>query len=175
MVADDDQAVWCRADLSPLGVYMLTIEYDQDNVLALGRDELLEYVAVLNDALVRAIYTEGMRRQFRDQWNLADDVALPTVQEIRDSWPELRRFHPFEIRPCVSFEGNVSVQVWRGDQVVVQFAPHNVREHVNHAMQVYAVADLDASYRRYLLGVIGTDKARAAAAVATLGKHLEKY
>lgn len=178
--AADEQAVWCRADRSPLGTgYMLTIEYDDDNVLPLNRDQLLAYVTTLTDAMMRAQYAEGVRRQLlaavRGESGRVSPVderhAIETVQLLREEWPELPEFPPFTIRPCASIEGRTSVQVWRDDQIIVQLAPHNVSEHVVHALRVYAAADLDASYRRYLIGSIGLDPGRATAVVAELAEH----
>lgn len=172
--AQDSQAVWCRVDVSPVGTYMLTITYDDDNALSLTRDELLEYVATMSTALMRATYAEAVRAQFRDHLKIPDHLALPTLQDLRDEWPELPAFGVYELRPTVSFEGRCSVQVWRGDRFVIQLAPHNVQEHISHALAVYAAADLDASYRRFLVGVIGTDDSRARAAVATLSQHFPR-
>lgn len=175
------EAIWCRADLSPFGgTYMLTIEYDADNVLALNRDSLLSYVATMTDALMRARYSEGVRRQLLDVLAksaglpitaASDQYAVVTVNELRQEWPELATFPPYEIRPCVSAEGRISVQVWRGDDVIAQLAPHNVHEHVVHALSVYAAADLDASYRRMLVGSIGLDPARASQVVDDLANY----
>jgi hypothetical protein len=185
LVADtDEQTVWCKADRSPFGGYMLTIEFDADNVLALNRDSLFAYVAAMADALVRAQYTEGVRRQLvavlggrgtRKGKGMSEReagmLAIAQVQELRDDWPDLPTFPPYSIKPVVSFEGRCSVQVWRGEQVIVQFAPRNVNEHIVHALRVYAAADLDESYRRMLIGVIGLDAARATACVADLANY----
>jgi hypothetical protein len=169
-----EQQVWCRVDVSPVGTYMLTITYDDDHALSLTYSDLLEYVGALSAALMRALYTEAVRGQFRDRLKMPDKLALPTLQDLRDEWPDLATFGGYELRPTVSFEGRCSVQVWHADTMVVQFAPHNVREHIAHALAVYAAADLDASYRRFLVGVIGTDDMRARAAVAELTQHFPR-
>lgn len=170
-MSDDLHKVWCRADLSPFGQgYVLTIEYDNDNVLSLGRSELLDYVAVMSDALQRARYREAMRRQLRSM-GVNDQVAIPMIVDLSDEWPELTRFNGYELRPCVSIDGRPSVQVYHGEAFVVQLAPHNVTEHIAHALAVYANADLDSSYRRFLTGVIQTEPWRAEAAVHNLGEH----
>lgn len=150
---------------------MLVITYDDDNALSLVRTDLLDYCATMIEAMTRAQYAEGVRRQL-GSIGVPEQYVIPTVVELREEWPELQQFGPYRIVPIVSFEGRVSVQVQKSDDVIVQFAPHNVAEHVIHAMQVYAAADLDSSYSRYLRGVIGIDAARASAAVAALGEHL---
>lgn len=183
---DDDtgQSVWCKADRSPFGGYMLTVEYDEDNVLPLNRDSLFAYVAAMAEALMRAQYAEGVRRQLVDVLGgrgkrkgkgLPDrevqTAAILQVQEIRQEWPDLPAFPPYTIKPIVSFEGRCSVQVWKGEQVIVQFAARNVHEHIVHALRVYAAADLDESYRRMLIGTIGLDESRATACVADLANY----
>lgn len=181
MADDGEQSIWCRVEVSPLGTYMLVITYDDDNVLSLGRDELLEYVATMAEAGMRAQYAEGVRRQLREILRKrpgagpkAERYVIETVAELRGEWPELRRFPPYEIHDVVSFEGRTSVQIWRAGEVIAQLAPSNVDEHIAHALRVYAGADLDASYRRYLVGVIGIEDGRARAAVHTLGQHLRE-
>ena len=176
MSDDDELVVWCRADLSPFGKgqvggYHLTITYDDDHALSLGRDELLMYVFTMMDALTRAQYTEAVRRQLITV-GVPERMVLPSVIELREEWPELPTFGGYSLRPTVSFEGSCSVQVYHGDTFVVQFAPRNVREHIEHALRVYVAADLDSSYRRYLLGVIGIEPGRATNVVEDLGNYL---
>jgi hypothetical protein len=173
-----DGSVWARADMDPLtSTYRLTIEYNDHDILGLGRDDMLDYVAALSDALMRARYTEGVRRQLVAAGIDEHDV-LPFLVDLRDEWPDLPRFGQYEIRPCVSFEGRASVDVFihgkDGPESLVQFSPSNVHEHVNHVLQVYANADLDASYRRTLINLIGLDAGTATAMIGTLGEHLRE-
>lgn len=178
MPAADDQAVWVRVERDPFGIgYLTVVAYDDDHVLSLDRTDLHAYTETLIAALTRAQYAEGVRRQLRTAGAsrghaVSDEHAAASVVELRDEWPELPTFGPYRIVPIVSIDGRPSVQVHKGEQVIVQFAPHNVAEHVVHALQVYAAADLDASYRRYLVGVIGVDERTAAGAIAALGDHL---
>lgn len=175
-MADDDGelSVWCRVEVSPLGTYMLVITYDDDNVLSLGRDELLNYVAVMSDALARARYTEGVRRQLRDQFKFSESVVMLTLTQLRKTWPDLPRFGPYEIRPCVSFEGRTSVDVWRGDKQLAQFDAGMLAEHISQTLIAYAGADLDAAYRRFLVGEVGISDGEARLCVTTLNRHLRE-
>lgn len=176
--ASADGAVWVRADLDMLtNTYRLTVEFNDHDVLGLDRDGMLAYVAALSDAMMRARYTEGVRRQLVGA-GIDERLVLPTVADLREDWPELPRFGQFEVRPCVSYEGRCSVDVWHhgpaGDELVVQFAPEQLRSHIAHVLEVYAAADLDASYRRFLVATIDLDESRATAMIATLGDYLRE-
>lgn len=163
-----EQTIWCRADRDPFsGQYLLTVSYDDDHVLALNGDGLHQYAATLTAALMRGRYVEAVRRQFASI-GLPEDVALPTIQQFREELPELPEFDTFRIEPIVSYEGRVSVMISQDGKRVAQLLPRNVREHIVHAYQVYAAADLDAAYARFARGVIGIDAGRAAAMVGTL-------
>jgi hypothetical protein len=179
-VADDDeeQTIWCRTEVSPLGTYILVINYGGENVLSLAGDKLLAYCAAMADAMMRARFAEGIRRQLTERLPKSEDLgmqyAVETVSAIRDEWPTLPRFGDYSINDCVSFEGRISVQVKRGAAIIAQFAPHNVREHIAHALEVYAAADCENAYRRYLTGTIGLDAGTAGAVITDLGKHLRE-
>jgi hypothetical protein len=169
------EVVWVRADPTPLGAgYMLTVEFTDDDVLPLSGADMLAYVATLSDALARAQYAEAVRRQLREQFTMREDMMMHTIIQLRDSWPDLRRFGRYEIRPCVSMEGRTSVDVWLGDRNLVQFSPDQLREHIAYVLRVYAWADLDSAYRRFLVGQVGIDQGAASLCVSTLNRHVRE-
>lgn len=170
----DEQSVEAHTFLDDQGGYSLVVTFDDDNVLRLDGLDALRYVAALADAMVRAQYTEAMRTQLRARFKLDDRDAAIAAGKWPDEQPSLATFDRYEIRPCVSIEGRTSVQVWRGDQVVVQFAESNVQEHIYHVLTVYASADRDVSYHRLLTGHLRKGEGVARDCIRTLTQYLKK-
>lgn len=170
----EEHQVTAHTDINAEGGYSLVVGFDDDNVLHLDGLDVLRYVAALADAMVRAQYAEAMRAQLRARLKLSDRDAAVAAGKWRDDLPALATFDRYEIRPCVSVEGRTSVQVWRGGQVVVQFAESNVQEHIYHVLIVHASADRDVSYHRLLTGHLRKGDGVARDCIRTLTQYLKK-
>lgn len=164
--------VWCRSEMLPLGGgYMLVITYDEHHVLSLTGDEMSAYINGLSAAVARAHYAEAIRSQLTSI-GLKMEVIVPFIMDVRDEWPELPSFAGYSLHDVVSAEGLCSVQVRRGERVIIQMEAPEMASHLLDALTVYAGADLDSSYLRILKGMIGLAEGPASMYVSKLSEHL---
>lgn len=168
---DDEQSVRVHTDLVD-DRYHLVITFDDDNVLHLEPSALVDWCTALSMGLLRAQYAEGIRRQMRAR-GMTDLRAATVAMGWRSGLLDLPTFPPYEIRPCVSVEGRTSVQVWRGDKIVVQFAQINVQEHIYQCLGGITSMSHDTAYHDYLTREMGWSESAARKLITGLADYLD--
>lgn len=166
--------VWLRSELAPdLSHYVVTLEASDDVARILTPTTGLKYAAGVLAAAERADYDAAVIRQMGVGLKLPLDVAGQVVSDMRQDRPPLRDVdtHPLRFEPGVNMEGDGFLVVSLNDERLGQWTVEDARLHAMGVLQVIAVADLDATYFRTLVGLVGLDKGRASQVVGDLGKY----
>lgn len=172
---EDPGTIWVQSDLLPDGTYVTAIHYDSDQSRVLDHETGLHYAATIHAAATRAQHDAAVIRQLTSM-GLALDVAAREIARLRADRPPLddAATAPLRLVPGVSGRtGRAFLSIKVNGQQVGQWDPDDARDHAANVLTVLAAADLDAAYRRYLIGTIGIDAARAANVVGDLATHLK--
>jgi len=169
-----NNAIWVRSDLAPDGkTYILSIEWGADRsfvptnplAYALAALRAAEYAAY--DAAVLAQMTPAMKGNQR--------LALSIVADLRADRPPIsdEATAPLTFTPIVSGRNSRPYVLVHGadGKPVTQWTPADVRHHVEGVLAALAVVDLDAAYRRYLVGSLTLDHAKASGVINALADY----
>ncbi|RCG19076.1 hypothetical protein DQ384_38000 [Sphaerisporangium album] len=171
--ADTTDAIWVQSNLLPDGTYAASIHYDQDRSRVLDRHAGLAYAAAVIDVASQAEHDAAVIRQLTAT-GVRLTHAAATVAELRADRPPIDDAvtAPLRLVPGVSQKtGNAFLAVFIGARQVGQWDPGDAREHATAVLEALAAADLDAAYRRHLIGIVGLDPGSAQAAVNDLANH----
>jgi hypothetical protein len=175
--ADDRNSIWVQSDLAPDGsTYVTSIHYDADQSRILTPETAYAYVAEVFRAAVMAEHDAAVIRQLRAM-NITLKEAAGIVAELREDRPPLddAATAPLRLVPGVSLRtGDGFLAVHLGDRQIGEWEPDDARDHATNVLSVQTAADLDAAYRRYLVGSAGIDHDRALAVINDLAQFIEK-
>lgn len=168
-------SVWVRSDVSPTGVYIVTIDYSSDHSRTLAPSEVGPYIDAFTMAVVYAEYDAAAINQLRAKLppGPASDQAIGQILlELRGNRLPVdhKALKPLIVRSCVSASTGlpyVTVRV-AGTKLKWQWDPAEVIEHTQYVRETLFAADMDATYRRFLVSNIGLDKDTATAMVGDL-------
>lgn len=168
--------MWVTSELNPDGStgYIVTVSASDDIALSLKADAAVRYVATVTRAGVIARHDAAVIRQMIRRLGLSAYDAAMTVKDLRADREPLNDAAtvPLIFTPIVSgtsFEPYVHVHA--GEIAISQWTPQDCFQHAGHVLEALAGVDLDSAYYRYLTTTIGTDPARARAAVNDLGEQ----
>jgi len=174
-VSDAESAVWIKTEPSVDGsTYMVTVEIDNDRAIALTPDSAPRYAMTILEAIARAEYDAAVYQQLHTL--VPDQLAVAQIiRDLRKDRPDIdtSATKPLEIEPGVNSKGKPFLDVLIDGKKVGHWTMQAAREHVLAALEVTAVADLDAGYYRALIGLVGLDEARARNVVDDLQHHRE--
>jgi hypothetical protein len=170
---EEETAVCIHTEPSVGGsTYMVTVEIDHDRAIALTPESAPRYAMTVLQAVARAEYDAAVYRQMSAL--VKDDrVVVGMIRDLRKDRPDIdtSATEPLVISPGVNSEGKPFLTVLVDGKPVGQWTPESAREHVLCALEVCAVADLDAGYYRALTGLVGLDEPRAREVIEDLQHH----
>ncbi|MFG1873369.1 hypothetical protein ACGFIV_00850 [Sphaerisporangium sp. NPDC049003] len=171
----DHGAVWIQSDLLPGGTYVATLHADDDNSRVLDRDTALRYAAAVHQAATQAEHDAAVVAQLRASGLSREEAALTLVDLRADRAPlDPQVTAPLVFKPCVSANRGVGyLELSVGDRPLGQWDADAAHAHAGHVMAVVAAVDLDAAYRRFLIGTVGLDATHAEDIVGDLAEHIQ--
>lgn len=173
----EDQGVMVRTDVAADGTYVVNIEFGPDHALPVDPQRAYRYAATVMAAAARAEYDAAVIAQLTHKLELPREEAAKVVAEMRDDRPPLDTdaTAPLALEPGVSaFTGSGFLAVVIAGKHVGQWTPGDARHHAQGVLEAVEVADLDATYHRYLAGSIGIDSDRARAVIDDLASWREE-
>lgn len=175
-MTDDRDAIWVQSDLAPDGsTYVTAIHYDADQSRILTPETAYAYVNEVFRASVMAEHDAAVIRQLRAT-GVDLEAAAQAVATMREDRPPLNdaATAPLRLVPGVSLRtgaGFLALHV--GDRQIGQWDPDDARDHATNVLAVQTACDLDAAYRRFLIGSAGIEPDRALAVVGGLAEFMQ--
>lgn len=166
-----DTAIWVVSDVAPDGTYVTTVHATDDVAFTLTPSEAMTYAAAVMDASARAQFDAAVVAQLLTT-GMDMRLAVSVVVDLRAERPPLVFGTPLSFEPFVmgpTREPKLWVLV--NGAKYAQWAPADARQHAMQVLEVAAGVDLDAAYRRFLVGPIGMDDEKARALVGALANH----
>lgn len=177
-------AVWVESGVAPDGTYVVELHAGGDWSTILDRDRAIAYAAAVHDIAARAEYDAAVYRQLTAKGVHPAQVTAFVVDDLRPERPPaeyaIAVTAPLAFTPGVSADNGPFVLVHlhlpgpptgTPDALISQWTPAEARTHAGHVLDTLAVVDLDAGYRRLLVGVMGLDDPTARAVIGNLGEH----
>lgn len=166
-----DTAIWVISDVAPDGTYVTTVHATDDVAFTLTPAETMAYAAAVMGVCARAEYDAAVVAQLLAT-GMDVCLAVSVVIDLRAERPPVAfatplSFEPFVIGPTREPQLYVLVNGERYSQ----WTPADAVQHVMQVLEVAAGVDLDAAYRRYLVGPIAMDDKLARALVGALANH----
>lgn len=168
--------IWVQSDPLPDGTYVTAIHYDDDRSRVLDHTAGLAYVTEVLRAAVQAEHDAAVIRHLMAT-GLGPNLAASVVADLRADRPPIddAATAPLTLRPGVSqktMRGFLAIHM--DGRQVGQWEPAEAREHAVQVLEVLTAADLDAAYRRHLIGPLGVDEPTAMAIVSDLAAYIGK-
>lgn len=172
--------VWVKTEPSVDGTtYTVTIEASPDVAVVLDHDRAARYAWGVLDAAHRADYDAAVLRQMRDKLGVDLRTIAQLVTDMRADRPPLddAGTYPLRLEPGVAADGGhgfLRLSIGDDREPVGQWTTEDARQHALHVMESVKVADLDAGYRRALVGIVGVSDSTAQQAVGDLANFRER-
>lgn len=166
-----DDAIWVISDVAPDGTYVTTVHVTDDVAFTLTPAEAIAYAAAVMDASARAQFDAAVFAQMQAT-GMDRALAASVIVDLRAERPRLRFAPPLSFEPLVTAaKCEAQLYVLVNGKRYAQWTPADAAQHVTQVLEVAAGVDLDAAYRRYLVGPIGMDDEKARALVGSLANH----
>lgn len=168
--------IWVQSDLLPDGTYVTAIHYDDDRSRVLDHAAGLAYVTEVLRAAVQAEHDAAVIRQLMAT-GLGPKLAASVVADLRADRAPLddAATAPLTLRPGVAEKNmRVFVALHMENRQVGQWDPAEAREHAVQVLEVLTAADLDAAYRRHLIGPLGINEPTAMAIISDLATYVSE-
>jgi hypothetical protein len=176
--AGEHAAVWVLSETAPDGTYVCAVHATDDSAFILDRKQATRYVLTVMTACAYAEYDAAMYRQLSAVKGLSDRDVVQMIAAVRQDRALLNDGFTFPLRFAPIFG-------WRSKQPLVhvflkghgegmpltEWTPGEARGHAMHVLNALVVADVDAVYRRHLVGSIGVSDAQARQMVDRLALH----
>lgn len=168
--------VWVQSGVSAIGTYTCEITYTDDTApRVLSPGEVGPYADTLTLAVVQAEYQAAIIAQLRSVRGLTARDAWDVTLALRESTPQIdqKPITPLLVRASVGMKSGLPYLSIRlaGTRTRWRWDPASALEHAGYVRETVLVADLDAAYRRHLVGHVGLDDATARAMVRALSMH----
>jgi hypothetical protein len=170
----EESMVWIKTEPSLDGsTYVVTVEVSADRAIILSPESAPRYAMTILAAVARAEYDAAVYRQMSAVMPDDKRAVGGLISDLRADRPDidLSATAPLEIRPGVNKDAEPFLTVLIEDEPVGQWTIADANEHVLVALQVSAVADLDAGYYRVLTGIVGIEPDRARTIIDDLQHH----
>lgn len=158
------------SELGRKGAYVTTLHVADDTSIVLERDRALRYATTVVTAAQYAAYDQALYAQAAGH-GATDDNTVWMVGHLRDDRPPLDddATEPLRFEPlCDSHTRTGGVAVWLGGRALSVWSIAETEQHALAVLGAAAVVDLDAGYRRFLIGKFGMAARRAAGTVEDL-------
>jgi hypothetical protein len=169
----EENMVWIKTEPSLDGsTYVVTVEVSADRAITLTPQSAPRYAMAILAAVSRAEYDAAVFAQMSPLINDLKAVGQ-LISDLRKDRPDIdiSATAPLEIRPGVNKDAKPFLTVLIDGEPVGQWTIDDAYEHVRVALQVSAVADLDAGYYRVLTGIVGIEPAKARSIIEDLQHH----
>lgn len=156
----EQTAVWMRTEPTLDGTgYMVVIEIDDDHALTLDREQANAYSYAILEAVARAEYDAAVFNQISKRMSDKEGYASQLVVDLRKDRPDIdfSVMEPMSFTPGVNQRGKPFLLINMAGEPVGQWDLKDARLHALMVLESIVVADLDAGYRRALLGIIGLE------------------
>lgn len=172
--SDEPRTVWVISDLMPDRVTYMPVVHYGDTILGLPGDAAIAYAIAVTRAAEAAAYEEAICAQLNGPLKGKMELIAVVIQDLRKDRPSIdaAATAPLGFEPFVtasSHEGAIYLSV--NGQRVGQWTVDDARQHAAHVLQVYCGVDLDAAYRRHLVGVLNLPSQTALGMVDNLRNH----
>lgn len=152
--------------------YIVTVEFSDDETLALDQEAAYAYAAYVLAACVRAQYDAGVMRQMK-ALGVPKDAATQMVSDLRKGRPSLDHRWPITLEPIVSiYDGHPRLNVHYGRTLRGQWEISPAQDHALGVLEALEAADLDTAYHHALVSKVGIETERARAVVQDVGSYL---
>ena len=170
---DKGEGLWVNTEPDGRGGYVTTVSVDQDWSVRLDRDAATAYALVCVEAAQRAEYDAAIFGQMTRKLKLEHPVAAKVVvDDLRPDRPPLPDAAPgLRFEPGMNASGKPFMKILLDGADHGQLDPEALRRHALHVLETPVAADLDAGYRRLLVGTIGIDEGRAGAVIEDLANY----
>ena len=167
------EGLWVNTEPDDRGGYVTVVSLDQDWSVRLDRESALRYCLSCLEAAARVDYDAAVFRQMTRKLQLEPIAAVQLVErDLRPDRPVLEDAAPgLAFLPGITEAGKPFIHIVLKGEPYAQMDPNDLRSHAMFVLETPIVADLDAGYRRALVGVVGVDEGRAAAAIDDLSNH----
>lgn len=162
-----------RSDVAPDGTYVVAIEAGPDDAWVLDRPHVHAHGIAVVEAAARAEYDAAVLDQLIGL-GIEQDAAGQMVSDMRAERPPLdtAATAPLELVPGVARrDGRGFLALMLHGKQIGQWEPADARSHAMACFEVTAAVDLDAIYRKTLVGIVGLDDPTARAVVGELAEH----
>lgn len=166
---EGEEMVWVRTQPSASGkTYVVSIDFTDDLSVTLKPSEAAAYAAAVLAAGMYAAHDAAVLVQLTEL-GLTTVEAAGAIRTLRDSRaPVPTTGTALALEPGVTAEGKPFLVILLAGEREGQWTVADARTHAQHVLEAVHAADLDAAYRRYLVGTVGLDEATAIAAVNDL-------
>jgi hypothetical protein len=173
----EEGIVWIASDPSPDGsTYLVTVEFSDDRSIPLTPQTAPRYAMTILEAMARAEDDAAVVAQMSEAVQDRDAVVA-MIRDIDQDRPSIdySPTEPLILVPGVDGKGEPFLHVQIDGKLVGQWTMEGARDHACAALQMTAVADLDAGYYRALIGLIGLEPARARGVVHDLANYRQEW
>jgi len=165
------QEIVVRSDVAPDGSYVVAMEFGPDESFILDRQGARDWATSVIAAAAAADYDAAVLRQLSAIEGMEREHTAQIISDLRAERPATRT-GPLELVPGVSNrDGRGFLTIHLHGKVQGQWELDDALSHALAVVEVEAIVDLDATYRKVLVGLVGLDDLRARNVVAQLEEH----
>lgn len=162
--SDDDAVhdIWVRTDPAADGTYVAVVELGDDVTIELDRGSAADWAHAVLEQALRAVCDADAVRQVTDLTSY--DLARQVLVDLRAERPlPSSGCHPLALIPAMRSSGDPFLWVFVGRDCVGKWTIGQAEAHAAAVVEAVIAAELNAGYRRALVGVLGVgdDTARA--------------
>jgi hypothetical protein len=165
--------IWVLSDLAPDGEsYILSIQAGEDRIFV--PQDPVAYVLTVSRAIQYAAYDSAVTRQMMTVTGGKLELVGEIINDLRGDRPPVddAATAPLTFDPIVSSTSfDPFIHVALDGKKIGQWTLTDATEHANWVSGTMAVVDLDAAYRRYLIGTLDVGRERACAVIDDLGTY----
>lgn len=173
--------VWIRTEPTMDGSgYMVTLSVGEDAIVHLDPERAFAHARTVMGYVFRADHDAAIVKQMskvlKGSQKTQQDEMLAIAELIRDiraDRPPLddEATAPLRFASGVNQSKKGFLEVWYGDEQLGTWSTKAAMKHAVFVMGAVEGANLDAAYKRALVGLVGIDPARAENIVDDLGKY----
>lgn len=173
----EGEGLWVFTEPDDHGGYVTVVSIDQDWSVSLDRESALRYAVACLEAAARVEFDAAVWTQMTRKLELSPVAAVRLVEDdLRPDRPPLPEPAPgLAFLPGVTEAGKPFIHIVLHGQPHAQMDPPALRQHAMYVLETPIAAELDAGYRRALVGIIGIEEVRAANVIGDLASHRWKF
>lgn len=166
-----EQVITVLSDLAADGqTYIATVQLNGDTARSLDRDQGYAWASTALAAAAQAEHDALVLRQLTEVVGIPLALAASCIGDLRADRPPLddAATAPMRLVPGVNAKGEPFIGVHINGVQVGQWTCADARSHAAGIFDVLSVVDLDAAYRRFLVGALTIEPDHARNIVGSL-------